>query len=233
MKDGRTHLAYKAEHVIDLDTELVLAAEIYAANQADTETLVDSVLAAQQHLNEAGVPAEIEQAVADKGYHATKTLELADDLNIRTYIPEPNYAHDRTWVDKPDEHQRVVYNNRRRTKTAKSKRLQRQRSEKVERSFAHVCETGGARRTWLHGLDKVRKRYLVSAVARNLGLLIRALCGIGTPRSLQAEGGLCALIYRPWFNAERVLARSIAFLLHPTDRSEWSPNFCHDPTLAA
>ena len=111
-----------------------------------------------------------------------------DDLNIRTYIPEPDYAHDRTWEDKPEEYQRAVYNNRRRTKTAKSKRLQRQRSEKVERSFAHVCETGGARRTWLRGLDKVRKRYLMSAVARNLGLMMRAICGIGTPRSLQAEG---------------------------------------------
>lgn len=220
MKDGRTHLAYKAEHVIDLETELVLAAEIYEGTKADTETLVDSVLEAQQHLDKADIPAQIEQAVADKGYHAAQSLELADDLNLRTYIPEPQYTHERTWTDKPEAYQRVVYNNRRRTRTAKSRRLQRQRSEKVERSFAHVCETGGARRTWLRGLDKVRKRYLVSAVARNLGLLMRALCGIGTPRSLQAEGGLCALIQLLWIDVERVVTGTITLLIHLADQNE-------------
>ena len=89
MKDGRTHLAYKAEHVIDLETELVLAAPIYHADPGDADTLVDSVIEAQINLDEAGLDAEIEEAVADKGYHATDTLELADSLNLRTYIPEP------------------------------------------------------------------------------------------------------------------------------------------------
>ncbi len=167
MKDGRTHLAYKAEHVIDLETEVVLAAEIYTADTGDTDTLVDSVMEAQTHLSEAGLDAEIEEAVADKGYHAAHTLELAEAMDLRTYIPEPQRKYDRRWTDKPEEFQRVVNNNRRRTKTKKGRRLQRQRSEKVERSFAHVCETGGARRTWLRGLEKVRKRYLMSAVARN------------------------------------------------------------------
>ena len=167
MKDGRTHLAYKAEHVIDLETEVVLAAEIDTADTGDTDTLVDRVMEAQTHLSEAGLDAEIEEAVADKGYHAAHTLELAEAMDLRTYIPEPQRKYDRRWTDKPEEFQRVVNNNRRRTKTKKGRRLQRQRSEKVERSFAHVCETGGARRTWLRGLEKVRKRYLMSAVARN------------------------------------------------------------------
>ena len=89
MKDGRTHLAYKAEHVVDLETEVVLAAPIYHADEADVDTMVDSVMEAQTNLSEAGIEAEIEEAVADKGYHATDTLELADSLGIRTYIPEP------------------------------------------------------------------------------------------------------------------------------------------------
>ena len=74
----------------------------------------------------------------------------------------------------------------------------------MERSFAHVCDTGGARRSWLHGIEKVQKRYLIAAVARNLGLVMRKLFGIGTPRGLQAEGGLfvfvqfvCFHIYEP------------------------------------
>ena len=214
MKDGRTHLAYKAEHVVDLETETVLSAEIYTADTGDTDTLVDSVMEAQVHLNEAGVDAQIEEAVADKGYHAAHTLELADDLNVRTYIPEPKTKHARRWTDKPEEYKRAVYNNRRRTKTEKNKRLQRQRSERVERSFAHVCETGGARRSWLRSLEKVRKRYLMSAVARNLGLVMRHLFGMGTARSLQREGGSFAFACASCFNVNGIWARLLARLIH-------------------
>lgn len=194
MKDGRTHLAYKAEHVIDLETELVLAAPIYHADTGDADTLVDSVMEAQTNLSEAGIDVEIEEAVGDKGYHATDALELADSLDVRTYIPEPKRRGDRNWRDVPEEKRRAVVNNRRRTRDARSKRLQRLRSERVERSFAHVCDTGGARRSWLHGIEKVQKRYLIAAVARNLGLMMRKLFGIGTPRGLQAAGGLASLV---------------------------------------
>ena len=144
MKDGRTHLAYKAEHVIDLKSEVVLAAPVYHADVSDKDTLVDSVMEAQVNLSEAGIDVEIEETAADKGYHATDTLELADSLNIRTYIPEPKGKGKRNWRDVPEEKRRAVLNNRRRMRRRKSKRLQRLRSERVERSFAHVCDTGGA-----------------------------------------------------------------------------------------
>ena len=188
MKDGRTHLAYKAEHVVDTDTEMILAAEIYPADQGDTQTLVDSVVQAQTHLNEAEIEAEIEEAVADKGYHGAETLELAQSLGLRTSIPEPKRKHHRRWTDKPAAQRRAVLNNRRRVQRAKGRRLQRTRSELVERSFAHMCQTGGGRRVWLRKLDKVRKRWLIQAVARNLGLIMRAMFGIGTARTLQADG---------------------------------------------
>ena len=198
MKDGRTHFAYKAEHVVELQSELILTAEVYHANQSDQHTLVDSVLEAQIHLNAAGVEATIEEVAADKGYHSAEQIELADGLGLRTYIPEPQRAHELRWTDKSPELKRAVYANRRRTKTDKSKRLQRLRSERVERSFAHLCETGGARRTWLRGIEKVRKRFLISALARNLGTILRALFGMGTPRGLQEPGqpvpGLTALV---------------------------------------
>ena len=190
MKDGHTHLAYKAEHVIDLETELVLAVPIYHADAGDVDTLVDSVMDAQTNLSEAGIDAQIEEAAADKGYHATDTLELADSLNIRTYIPEPKRRGERNWRDVPEEKRRAVINNRRRTRRRRSKRLQRLRSERVERSFAHVCDTGGARRSWLCGIEKVQKRYLIAAVARNLGLIMRKMFAVGTPKGLQGEGSL-------------------------------------------
>ena len=207
MKDGRTHLAYKAEHVTDIQTELVLAAPVYHADQGDPDTMVDSVMDAQTNLSEAGIDVEIEEAAADKGYHATDTLELADWLGIRTYIPEPNRQGKRNWQGVPEEKRLAVINNRRRTRGARSKRLQRLRSERVERSFAHVCETGGARRTWLCGIEKVQKRYLIAAVARNLGLIMRKLFGMGTPRGLQAEGGVVCFVLLAWFHTCRFLQR--------------------------
>jgi transposase len=209
MKDGRTHLAYKAEHVIDLETEAVLAVPIYHADVGDADTLVDSVMEAQTNLSEAGIDVEIEEAAADKGYHATDTLELADSLHIRTYIPEPKRRGERNWRDVPEEKRRAVINNRRRTRGERSKRLQRLRSELVERSFAHVCDSGGARRSWLHGIEKVQKRYLIAAVARNLGLIMRKLFAIGTPKGLQTAGGLFYLVCFAWIHVCRDLRRWI------------------------
>jgi len=193
LKDGRTHLAYKAEHVVDLEHDLIVAAEIHPADCGDTQTLVDGVLAAQENLQAAGSDVEIEEVVADKGYHAANTLELCESVDVRTYIPEPRRPHGSKWTDKPAEHKRSVLNNRRRVKRAKSKRLQRRRSECCERTFAHVCDSGGARRSWLRGLVNVTKRYLMSAAAHNLGRILRRLFGVGKPKALQGEGGLAAL----------------------------------------
>jgi transposase len=193
MKDGRTHLAYKAEHVVDLKNELVLAAEVYPADRADPATLPDSLAAAQIHVQRAGSAAAIEEAAADKGYHAAEALEMCDFFEVRTYIPEPRRPHRSTWAGKPAAWRRAVYGNRRRVWRAKGKALQRRRSEVVERSFAHICDTGGARRSWLRGLVDVSKRYRIAAAAHNLGRLLRRLFGIGKPKALQDAGGLAAL----------------------------------------
>ena len=212
MKDGTTHLAYKAEHVVDLETEAILAAEIYHADQHDTHTLEDSLHQAQINLVEAGSMVEMKEAAADKGYHSNGTLtELREHTTYRTYIPEPELKHDRVWTDKPPEQKAAVYANRRRTRGARGKKLQRLRSELTERTFAHVCETGGARRTWLTGIENVRKRYLISAAARNLGLLMRSLFKMGTPRGLQQFKtdleGLVSSLYLAWLAADRLWNR--------------------------
>jgi transposase len=189
MKDGTTHLAYKAEHVVDLKSEVILAAEIYPANQMDTQTLTDSVGTARCHLTQAGLTElSVDAAAADKGYHGREQLALAAFYSIRTYVAEPDRPHPNRWVGVPAEQKDAVYANRRRGIGARGKALQRLRSEKTERSFAHVCETGGSRRTWLRGLAKVRKRYAMAAAARNLGLLMRKVFGIGKPRVLQPQG---------------------------------------------
>src|SRR6185312_7451605 len=142
----------KAEHVVDLDTNLILAAEVYHANQSDQQTLEDSLHQAQINQEAAGSSAQIQNVAADKGYHSAETLAtLAEHTPYRTYIPEPAHPRNRRWTDKPPEQRTAVYANRRHTRGDRGKRLQRLRSEFVERTFAHVCETGGARRSWLHG----------------------------------------------------------------------------------
>ena len=185
MKDGRTHLAYKAEHAIDLESDFLLAAEVYHANEADTETLLETVSAAQENLDEADTYREIEEVVADKGYHSAEVLADCHEWNglgVRTYIPEPKRRQRWDWIKRPWEEQNAVCANHRRVRGNRSKRLQKKRSEMAERSFAHVCDTGGARRSWLRGLEKVNKRYKVVAAARNLGVMMRTLFGIGKPR---------------------------------------------------
>ena len=186
MKDGTTHLAYKAEHVVDLDTEMILAAEIYPADYHDTATLEDSLHQAQINQQEAGSEQEIKDTVADKGYHSARALaNLREHTRYRTYIPEPGRRPKCVWTDKPPEQKQAVVANRRCARGKRGRKLQRLRSERVERTFAHVCETGGARRTWLTGSEKIRKRYLLSAAAHNLSVLMRSLFKMGTPRGLQ------------------------------------------------
>jgi transposase len=188
MKDGRTHLAYKAEHTVDLDSGLVLAAAVHPADQGDQATLVGSLLRTQVNLVRAELEVEVEEAVADKGYHKSETLAECVGWGVRTYIPEPKRGK-RHWTDKPDEWRVATAANRRRVRGARSKRLQKKRSEMVERSFAHVCETGGGRRTWLRGRKNVTKRYLIQVAAFNLGVVMRSLFGVGKPRVLQEAGG--------------------------------------------
>ena len=196
MKDGTTHLAYKAEHVVDLDTDLVLAAEIYPADRGDSDTLAESIVQAQKNLIQADSPANIEEAVADKGYHAAQTLAVVNEtLGIRTYIPEPKRKSRWKWSARSEAERRAVTANHRRVSMARSKKLQRLRSELTERTFAHVCETGGARRCWLHGQLQVAKRYLLQVAARNLGRIMRHLFGSGTPKGLQKNDGLALPAY--------------------------------------
>lgn len=197
MKDGTTGLAYKAEHAVDLDTEIVVAADVKPADAADGETAKSTVTDAQGNLNDATKhECRITEVVADKGYHKTETLAWLDERDIRSYIAQRRDLRNRRWNDKPEGWREAVYENRRRVARDKGKQLQRRRAEVVERSFAHVCATGGARRTWIRGLIEVGKRYLVTVMAHNLGIILRAMIGAGKPRELAASGALLATLSR-------------------------------------
>lgn len=118
-------------------------------------------------------------------------------------------CYGRRWTDKSAEEQRAVYGNRRRVRGKRGKRLGRLRSEYAERSFAHTCETGGARRSRLRGLIDVAKRYLMYVAARNLGVMMRALFNMGTPRSLQTEGAASSCAVGAWIRGLWMSLRSL------------------------
>lgn len=199
MKDGTTGLAYKAEHAVDLDTEIVVAADVKPADQADGETVKDTVVDAQGNLNEATKQeCRITEVVADKGYHKTATLVWLGDRDIRTYVAPRRDKRKRRWDDKPDGWQEAHRENQRRTGRDKGKQLQRKRAERVERSFAHVCTTGGARRTWIRGIVEVSKRYLVTVMAHNLGVILRKLIGVGKPREWASMRGFLTTCAALW-----------------------------------
>ena len=199
MKDGTTHLAYKTEHAVDVESDLILSAVVYAANEADPATLPKTLALAQTNLVLAGSEAEIRDVAADKGYHSNECVTWCDSMGVRTYIPERDSPHDRRWTDKSPQEQTAVYKNRRRVRSKRGQALGRLRSEYVERSFAHVCETGGARRSRLRGLINVFKRYLMYVAGRNLGVIMRALFHMGTPKGLQKGLGACPRALGEWF----------------------------------
>jgi transposase len=210
MKDGTTHLAHKAEHAVDLESELLLAATVQAGDCGDPESLPQTLVAAQVNLMRAGSDAELQDLATDSGYHSNATLTQCAAWGIRTYMAEKDESQKRVWTDKPAEQERVFRNNRRRVRGRRGKRLQRLRRVLCERSFAHTCETGGGRRSWLRGLVNVSKRYVIHAAAYNLGVLLRKLFGVGTPRSLQgrAAAACAALLAVLWALWSRITSRT-------------------------
>jgi transposase len=198
MKDGRTHLAHKAEHAVDMDTGAVVAVTLREAHLGDTTTMKETLAEAGTTVAELiqreaeAQPLEkpqvslggIEEVVADKGYHSGRVLQQMQAAGVRTYSPEKKQAGKRHWVGKENQ-QRLVYANRQRLHRPKGQRLLRKRGELIERTFAHCYDTGGMRRIHLRKHSNILKRLLIHAAGANLGLLLRSRHGIGTPRGLQ------------------------------------------------
>ena len=236
MKDGRTHLGYKAEHAVDMETGALLAVTLHGGTEGDTRTIAATEAEAKAVLEDV---LEDEQAaanlsdqafseiVADKGYHSNQVLMDHREEGTRTYISEPNRGR-RRWIGKEEE-KAATYGNRRRIRGARGQRLLRARGEKIERSFAHCYDTGGMRRLHLRGQVNGWKRLLLHDAAFNLSLAMRQLYSIGKPRALQGLSGLVLALLRLW----RALRKARYRLLNdpwPVSRSflrRWPPTAKH------
>ena len=214
MQDGRTRLAYQPEHAVDLDTEAVVAAAIYPADQGDTTTLEGTLEAAVRGLEAAGCAPTIDrpaELIAAKGDHSRAVLKDCADGAWRTRIAEPKPKEVQRWRGDLDA-RRAVYGNRARLRSGVGTEAFKLRAERVERGFALTLERGGRRRTWLRGRENVQKRYLVHVAGYNLGLVMRLLLGAGTPKELAARGA--ALLWR--FDAD--LGLLVILILIPQPR---------------
>ena len=189
LKAGRTRLADKPEHAVDLDTGASVAAEIHPADQGDTTTLPDTLPAAEANLaTVAAAPTREEptELVADKGYHSREGLKDLEDGVWRSRIAETKVTGVNRWRgDAPA--RRAVYNNRARLRSGAAKEAFKLRTALVERSFALVLDRGGMRRSWLRGRENLHQRSLVHVAGYNLGLIMRLLVGSGTPRQDSAR----------------------------------------------
>ncbi|MGH7837609.1 MAG: transposase [Candidatus Binataceae bacterium] len=194
MKDGRTHLAHKVEQAVDFSSGAVVGVTLQPANEGDTATVRETVCEAGEQIatvagetkSEGVNPAGPQEVVLDKGYHSNDVLVELAEWEVRSYCAEPERGR-RRWEGKKEE-RAAVYANRRRIRGERGKRLLRQRGEKLERSFAHLYETGGMRRVHLRRHSNILKRLLVHVAAFNLGLVMRRVWGRGTPRGLPGCG---------------------------------------------
>ena len=189
LKDGRTRLAYKPEHAVDLDTGAMVAAEIHPADQGDTTTLPGTLAMAEANLaaaDAAPTPEAPAELVADKGYHSREGLKDLEDGPWKSRIAEKKVPGVNRWRG-DGAARRAVYNNRARLRSGVAREAFRLRGELVERSFALTLDRGGMRRAWLRGRENLHKRYLVHVAGYNLGLIMRLLVGAGTPRELLAR----------------------------------------------
>src|SRR5215510_4898333 len=202
MKDGRTHLAHKAEHAVDMETGAVLAVTLQDANAGDTTTIQQTLIAAAEQIEKLTDNSEavaqiyekwLTELVTDKGYHSNETMDDLKEFGIRSYISEPKRGR-RNWIGKPEERD-AVYANRRRIQGERGKSLLRRRGLMLERPFAHCYETGRMRRVHLRGRKNILKRLFIHVAGFNLSLVLRLMTGKGTPRSLQDLAVVYFLIF--------------------------------------
>jgi transposase len=192
LKDGRTALAYKAENAVDMETGAIVAVTTHGGAASDTETVqetvIDAAIAVAELIDEKTPegkyevhPDGVQEVVADKGYHSNDVVLGLAEMEVRTYIAEPNRGT-RNWDGQAAE-KTAVYGNRRRIQGDPGRGLQRQRGEKIERNFAHQFDTGGLDRLYVRGKENVHKKFLIQAAACNLALLMRSTYGSGKPRA--------------------------------------------------
>jgi len=188
-KHGGTRMIYKPEHVVDMDTGAMIDARILPGDTADT-TEVASRIADAEARAIASMPIDdlpIETATADKGYHAAEEIARIENGGMAANIPDRITNRNLEKLSKGT--REALKRCARRVKSVMGKDLLRKRGMHIERSFAHILDSGGMRRTTLRGTENIQKRYSIAALGYNLSLLMLTFFGVGTPKQHAAGTG--------------------------------------------
>lgn len=198
-KHGACDMIYKPEHITDLETGVIVAADIRLGDQGDTEDLAQRVLAAGEVLarvcDDPMQTKVLQSLTADEGYFSVEEVCCLQGERVRVIIGDPHETRRRkdkqTCIVK-----QVLSKARRAVKSKSGKALLRKRGEHLERSFCHVLDHGKQRRATLRGRINLAKRHLAAAFTHNLSLLMRHLTGYGTIKQYQAGNrtGGCGLV---------------------------------------
>ena len=216
MKDGRTRLAYKAENAVDVESSVILASEIHAADQADASTILATTESVDERRDAMGIEGQVEY-IGDRGYHSDDVVATLHERGHGACIADPQRGR-RNWkrmegrLGKKEMRRRrkAFYRNRRRVRSAMGRSLQKKRAEYPERTFAHLCRTGGFRRVWVRGRENVQKRIHLHAGAANLGAILRKMIGAGTPRELALAVLRLIMLLLTWPTTALDRARGLA-----------------------
>src|SRR4026207_1438610 len=223
MKDGRTHLAHKAEHAVDPDTGAIVGVTVQDADDGDTTTSVETVIEAAEQVEAVRPEGKgIEEVVGDKGYHSNQSLVDFEAVGVRSYISEPDRGR-RNWKKNPEARD-AVYRNRRRIRGPRGLRLLRLRGERLERPFAHLYETGGMRRVYLRGHTNILKRLMIHDCGLHFGPLMRQMPGGGTRRAVAGRLGAGVAARLTLIGSLRELATRIGVPCGRTHRSSVAPS---------
>ena len=232
-KHGACDMLHKPEHMVDLDSGAIVAAEVRPGDAGDSEDLSTRVIEVAELVEdlhgqdpEQGA-SRVKSLTTDKGFHDPAELAIIQhELGVRTIIGDA-HAPRRKLARLEPEARAAVRKAARAVASQSGKALLKRRGEMIERSFAHVLDSGGQRRTTLRGLANINKRYLCAIIGFNLGLIMRRLTGMGTPRQAAAVKAAFWALCRCLLEGLTALWRPACAPLRP-----WQENFAAAPGLA-
>ena len=206
---GKTDLIYKPEHSVDMDSGVIIQAQLVAADSADSVELPERIQSVQDCLERLEPGKKIKTVVADGNYHSLGNVCALQEAGLKVVIPDTNAAKRKEEL--LTESQRKALHKARQSHQSKSGcQLMRMRGQHIERSFAHILDCGGMRKATLRGKVNLQKIYNFVSACYNLSQLLRKKFGCGTLKMALATGLQAVFFNLPEFAA---LLRSIFYAL--------------------
>ncbi|MEG2971715.1 MAG: transposase, partial [Akkermansia sp.] len=192
-KDGGWDMLHKPEHLIDLDNGIIVEAEVRKGDEGDSVNLLDRIEKAWKNLGivckDKDSTEVVKSITADGGYFSAEQVVGLRSAGCEVNMRDP-HGEKRSYNQYTKEDAQHLKNEleeiRQTTNSEWGIKYRKKRSELVERSFAHILDNGGMRRSHLKSLNKINKTYSVAVIAYNLSILMRRKYKLGTKKQWEA-----------------------------------------------